>query len=78
MKTKKQFFKENILSLLSFSIPLGFTVGIPLSYVLVNDLYYWITLFLIILYFNISLINNWYNDYRFKELAKEIEQLKSN
>ena len=77
MKTKQQFFKENILVLLIFSIPLGFTVGIPLSYLLVNNIYRWITLLLIILYFNISLLNDWYNNYRFKELEKEIKQLKS-
>ena len=55
-----------------------FVIGFPLQYILQDKIYYWGTLSTLVSITIISLLNDWYNDYRFEELEKQIKQLKDN
>jgi len=78
MQTKIQFFRDNIIISIIVSLYLIFIIGIPLRHIILNPLYYWGTLLFLFLYFIIHLLNDWYIDYRFKELEKQINDLKNN
>ena len=75
MKTFEQYSKENIIVAIIFKLPI---IGISLCFIDITDRFYTIpTLILIYLYAIISSLKRWYNDYRFEELEKQINELKT-
>ena len=78
MKDKKQFFKENIIGCIFFNIPpiIGLSILLPN---IISDIFYSVGVTILIsLYLLFNSLDDWYNDYRFTELEKQVKQLKDN
>jgi len=76
MKTKKQFFKENIITCLILSIP-TLSAYFILEMLFKDNQIGIISVTLLIYFLSaINLLENWYVDDKFKELEKEIKKLK--
>ena len=75
MKTKTEFLKENIILACIWNIPSTLCIIIPFINVLKKE-YLICGSIIIFIYLSLSSIESWYNDYRFEELEKQINQSK--
>ena len=74
MKTKLKFLKENIFLAIFWNLPHPIALFIGVG-ILTDDLVFKLaTSLAFYLYFIFSSINNWYNDYRFEELEKQLKE----
>ena len=75
MKTAIQFLTENWWLALIWNLPLITLLSIPLSNIF-NEAYKILSISIALwLYISLNSIKNWYNDYKFDELEKQIKEL---
>ena len=72
MKTKIEFFKENIIFVLIWNITAMPVIIIPIKYVFTDTFYFVLCSISIYVVFVGNTMKDWYTEYRIDELEKQI------
>lgn len=76
MKTKSQFFKENIIVSIILNLPILFIVISPFNHIL-DTLYLILGAIIILLALSINSIEKWYLEEKLEYFEKRIKQLEN-